>query len=154
YLWPMKLLDGQLVSEKLLEELQEKNASRVAGGARPPHLAAILVGENPASQTYVGAKVRACARLGFRSTLLRLGADISEADLLGQIRRLNEDPAVDGILVQLPLPPGIREGRIIDAIDPSKDVDGFHATNAGRMVQGQPGFLPATPHGILLMLGH
>lgn len=121
---------------------------------KKPHLAAILVGDDPASQVYVGNKVKSCEELGFDSTLLRPAADITEEQLLQLIQELNENPAVDGILVQLPLPKHISENAVINAIDPEKDVDGFHPVSQGRMVLGQDTFLPATPYGVLLMLAH
>jgi methylenetetrahydrofolate dehydrogenase (NADP+)/methenyltetrahydrofolate cyclohydrolase len=119
-----------------------------------PHLVAILVGNNGASETYVASKVRACQEVGFKSTLIRLEEEISELKLLEIIRGLNTDPEVDGILVQLPLPKHISDEEVINTIDPMKDVDGFHPNNVGRMVLGQPTFIPATPHGIMLMLEH
>ena len=115
---------------------------------------AVLIGTNGASETYVNAKVRACEEIGFKSTLLRMPESISSADLFSIIHQSNTDPNVDGILVQLPLPGHIREEEVINRIDPSKDVDGFHPVNTGRMVLGLPTFLPATPHGVLLLLEH
>jgi len=123
-------------------------------GKKVPHLAAILVGSNGASETYVAAKVKACEEVGFRSTLIRLEEETTENKLLGQIENLNTDPDVDGILVQLPLPHHIAEENVINAIDPDKDVDGFHPVSVGKMVQGIPTFVPATPHGIMLLLEH
>jgi methylenetetrahydrofolate dehydrogenase (NADP+)/methenyltetrahydrofolate cyclohydrolase len=117
-------------------------------------VAAVLVGTNGASETYVGSKVKTCQDIGFKSTLIRLAEDISEYKLLNIIQDLNGDPDVDGILVQLPLPKTISDEVVINAIDPAKDVDGFHPSNAGRMIQGLPTFLPATPHGIMLLLEH
>ncbi|HRQ84330.1 MAG TPA: tetrahydrofolate dehydrogenase/cyclohydrolase catalytic domain-containing protein, partial [Flavobacteriales bacterium] len=119
-----------------------------------PHLAAVLVGDDPASQTYVGSKVKACEEVGFRSSLLKRPADIAEADLLRLVDQLNNDPQVDGFIVQLPLPKHINEERITLAIAPGKDVDGFHPQNLGRMMLGLPGYLPATPNGILELLKH
>ncbi|MBS1546986.1 MAG: bifunctional 5,10-methylenetetrahydrofolate dehydrogenase/5,10-methenyltetrahydrofolate cyclohydrolase [Bacteroidetes bacterium] len=121
---------------------------------RTPHLAAVLVGEDPASQTYVGSKVRACAEVGFRSSLLKQPADITEAALLALVERLNNDPEVDGFIVQLPLPKHINEERVTLSIAPGKDVDGFHPQNLGRMMLGLPGYLPATPNGIVELLKH
>lgn len=119
-----------------------------------PHLAAVLVGDDPASQTYVGSKVKACEEVGFRSTLVRQPADTTEAALLELVDQLNNDPAVDGFIVQLPLPKHINEERVTLAIAPGKDVDGFHPQNLGRMMLGLPGYLPATPNGIVELLKH
>lgn len=150
----MKILDGQLVSQATKDELKIKVAQLVAEGKKVPHLAAILVGNNGASETYVGSKVRTCEEIGFRSTLIRLEDTISEFKLLEAIQQLNNDLDVDGILVQLPLPKHISDEKVINAIHPSKDVDGFHPVSVGRMVQSLPTFIPATPHGIMLMLEH
>ena len=150
----MQLLDGQLVSQLTREGLKIEVAQRQAEGKKTPHLAAILVGQHGASETYVGAKVKACAEIGFKSTLLRLEENIGENKLLTAIRELNTDPDVDGILVQLPLPGHISDEKVINAIHPSKDVDGFHPENLGRMVQGLPSFVSATPYGIMLLLTH
>lgn len=125
-----------------------------AHGRKVPHLAAILVGNSGASETYVASKVKNCAEVGFKSTLIRLDANVTESALLENIEQLNLDEDIDGILVQLPLPAQINEEKVINSIDPSKDVDGFHPINTGRMVQGLPGFVPATPYGIMLMLEH
>jgi len=125
-----------------------------SAGKRPPHLAAILVGSHGASETYVASKVKNCAEVGFLSTLIRFDEKVPENELLDKVHALNEDPTIDGILVQLPLPEHISEQKLIQAIDPSKDVDGFHPVNAGRLVQGMPAFVPATPAGILLLLQH
>lgn len=129
-------------------------AQSIANGKKIPHLAAVLVGNNGASETYVASKVKACAAIGYKSTLLRLEDTISENKLLGVIDELNADIDVDGILVQLPLPKHISDEKVINAIDPSKDVDGFHPISVGRMVLGANGFIPATPHGIMLLLEH
>jgi methylenetetrahydrofolate dehydrogenase (NADP+)/methenyltetrahydrofolate cyclohydrolase len=150
----MKILDGQLVSQATKDELKIKVAQLVAEGKKVPHLAAILVGTNGASETYVGSKVRTCEEIGFRSTLIRLEDTISEFKLLETIEQLNDDMDIDGILVQLPLPKHISDEKVINAIDPSKDVDGFHPVSVGKMVQSLPTFIPATPHGIMLMLEH
>jgi len=150
----MQILDGTLVSARIKAEIKQDAAAWVAQGGKIPHLAAILVGNNPASEAYVGSKVRTCEELGFESTLLRLDADISQQHLLDHIFRLNADDSVDGILVQLPLPDNISPDIIINSIDPAKDVDGFHPITQGKMLLGQPSFLPATPYGILLMLEH
>lgn len=148
----MKILDGQLVSQATKDELKLKVADLVQQGQKVPHLAAVLVGNDGASETYVGSKVRTCEELGYKSSLIRLDKSTTEFELLDTIRRLNEDDDVDGILVQLPLPVGISEQKVIDTIDASKDVDGFHSINVGRMVQGLPTFVPATPYGIMLLL--
>lgn len=154
YLCIMTILDGQDASRAIKEELKLKVAQVLAAGKKIPHLAAILVGYNGASQTYVSAKVKACEEIGFKSTLLHLEEDISEFKLLGIIEELNADADVDGILVQLPLPKHISSEKVINTVDPTKDVDGFHPVNIGKLVQGQPSFLPATPFGIMLMLEH
>jgi len=150
----MQLLDGKWVSQAVRKDLATLVEKYVRDGGKPPHLAAILVGDNGASQTYVASKVKACEEAGFRSTLLRLAGDIAEAQLLRHIQDLNTDDDVDGILVQLPLPAHISEQKVIEAIRVDKDVDGFHPESVGRMVQGLPAFLPATPYGILLLLEH
>ncbi len=150
----MKLLDGKLVSQALKDKLKVQTAVRAAQGKKTPHLAAILIGNNGASETYVGSKVKSCEEVGFKSTLIRLEETISEDDLLFKLNELNEDDDVDGILVQLPLPKHIGEQKIIETILPSKDVDGFHSESVGRMVQGLPAFYSATPYGILLLLEH
>ena len=150
----MELLDGQLVSKTIKEELRLKVGQLIVEGKKIPHLAAVLVGNNGASETYVGAKVKACAEIGFKSSLVRLEDNISENRLLNIIEDLNNDPDVDGILVQLPLPEHISDEKVINAILPSKDVDGFHPINVGKMVQNLPTFISATPHGVLLMLEH
>jgi methylenetetrahydrofolate dehydrogenase (NADP+)/methenyltetrahydrofolate cyclohydrolase len=148
----MLLLDGKTASAAVKQEIQEQTQLLTAAGKRAPHLAAILVGTNGASETYVASKVKNCEEVGFRSTLIRLDSDVSEPILLQAIADLNADPEVDGILVQLPLPKQISEQKVIEAIDPSKDVDGFHPSSAGKLVQGLPSFIPATPYGIMLML--
>jgi methylenetetrahydrofolate dehydrogenase (NADP+)/methenyltetrahydrofolate cyclohydrolase len=150
----MQILDGQLVSHTIRESLKLKVAQLITEGKKVPHLAAVLVGNNGASETYVGAKVKACSEIGYKSTLLRLEDSISENKLLGEISELNANPDIDGILVQLPLPKHISEEKVINTIDPSKDVDGFHPISVGRMVLGSSTFIPATPHGIMLMLEH
>jgi methylenetetrahydrofolate dehydrogenase (NADP+) / methenyltetrahydrofolate cyclohydrolase len=150
----METLDGKLVSQSVREDLKKKVEARNLEGKKIPHLAAILIGNNGASETYVASKVKSCEEIGFRSTLLRLPADIPEETLLEHIEILNGDTDVDGILVQLPLPAHVREQRVIESIRVDKDVDGFHPESVGRMVQGLPAFLPATPYGILLLLEH
>jgi methylenetetrahydrofolate dehydrogenase (NADP+) / methenyltetrahydrofolate cyclohydrolase len=148
----MVILDGKLASQAIKSQLKEQVIQTATG--RKPHLAAILVGNDGASETYVASKVRSCEEIGFASTLIRLDADATEAELLRRITGLNADDSIDGILVQLPLPRHINEQKIIQAIDPEKDVDGFHPVNAGKLVQGLPTFIPATPYGIMLMLDH
>lgn len=134
--------------------IAEEVTARKLTGKKIPHLAAILVGENPASQAYVASKVKTCEQIGFDSTLLRLDASISEDNLLEHIHSLNNNPDIDGILVQLPLPVHIAESKVINTIDPAKDVDGFHPISIGRMVLGEPTFISATPNGIMMMLAH
>ncbi len=148
----MQLLDGKKVAGALLKEIAEAVQKRKADGKKTPHLAAILTGNNPASETYVAAKVKACEQTGFESTLIRLEETVPEAILLSHIQSLNANPDVDGILVQLPLPAHINENNIINNIHPAKDVDGFHPMSLGKMVIGQPTFISATPNGIMLML--
>ena len=148
----MVLLDGKSLSVTIKQEINLQVREILEKGERPPHLVTILVGDNPASQAYVGNKVKSCEEVGFRSTLIRKGADLSEAALLEIVEDLNNDPEVDGFIVQLPLPKHINEERITLAIDPRKDVDGFHPLNFGRMAQGLSCYLPATPYGVLLLL--
>lgn len=150
----MLLLDGKAASAAVKEKIKQQTQKIIEAGKRAPHLAAVLVGNNGASETYVASKVKNCEEVGIRSTLIRLDADIDEAVLLDTIAALNADPEVDGILVQLPLPKQISEQKVIEAIDPAKDVDGFHPSSAGRLVQGLSTFVPATPYGIMLMLEH
>jgi methylenetetrahydrofolate dehydrogenase (NADP+)/methenyltetrahydrofolate cyclohydrolase len=150
----MQILDGKLVSAAIKAQLADKVTELKALGQKVPHLAAILVGNNPASETYVASKVKSCAEIGYHSTLLRFDEKISEKHLLDNITLLNENADIDGILVQLPLPKHINEEVVINTIDPSKDVDGFHPVNVGKMVSGLPTFIPATPYGIMLMLEH
>jgi methylenetetrahydrofolate dehydrogenase (NADP+)/methenyltetrahydrofolate cyclohydrolase len=150
----MLLLDGKTASAAVKEEIKMQTDKILASGKRAPHLAAVLVGNNGASETYVASKVKNCEEVGIRSTLIRLDADVDEAVLLQTIATLNADAEVDGILVQLPLPKQISEQKVIEAIDPLKDVDGFHPSSAGKLVQGLPTFIPATPYGIMLMLEH
>lgn len=150
----MQILDGKKASQAIRDELKIEVAQLNAEGKKIPHLAAILVGNNGASSTYVAAKVKACEEVGFKSTLIHYEDTISETKLLDKIRDLNTDPDIDGILVQLPLPKHISDEEVINAIDPDKDVDGFHPINVGYMVQGLPTFVPATPHGIMLLLEH
>ena len=150
----MLVLDGKLAAAAVKEVLKAETAELVKKGKPAPHLAAILVGNNGASETYVASKVKNCEETGFESTLIRLPVDTTEAVLLETIQSLNNNPGIDGILVQLPLPKHISEEKVIETIDPKKDVDGFHPSNIGRLVQGLPTFIPATPYGILLLLAH
>lgn len=148
----MQLLDGKLLSENIKAEIAAEVETIRQKGGKIPHLAAVLVGENPASQVYVNSKIKSCEQVGFKSTLVQRNADLSEAELLDIVHGLNNDPDVDGFIVQLPLPKHINEEKITLAIDHRKDVDGFHPVNFGRMAQGMPAFLPATPFGIMEML--
>jgi len=150
----MQILNGREAAQAIKDLLKIEVAQLSANGKIIPHLAAILVGNNGASETYVAAKVKACQEVGFKSTLIRFDDSISSYKLLEAIRELNNDAEVDGILVQLPLPAHISSEEIINTIDPQKDVDGFHPTTIGKMVLGQPTFIPATPYGILLLLMH
>jgi len=150
----MQLLNGKEAAQAIKDSLKLTVAQLSAQGKEVPHLVAILVGTNGASETYVAAKVKACEEVGYRSTLIRAEETISSMRLLEIIRELNGDPEVDGILVQLPLPKHISEEEVIKTIDPNKDVDGFHPNNVGSMVLGQPAFIPATPYGIMLLLEH
>ena len=150
----MQILNGKEAAQAIKDLLKIEVAQLSASGKIVPHLAAILVGNNGASETYVAAKVKACQEVGFKSTLIRFDDSISSYKLLEAIRELNNDAEVDGILVQLPLPAHISSEEIINTIDPQKDVDGFHPTTIGKMVLGQPTFIPATPYGILLLLMH
>lgn len=150
----MQLLDGKVVSAAYKEQIKKEVDLIKAEGRRVPHLAAILVGDNPASKAYVGNKVKTCGELGFESTLVTYGVEVSEEELLRKINEMNADDSIDGILVQLPLPAHIDENKIIDTILPGKDVDGFHPINLGKMMIGQEAFVPATPKGIMMMLEH
>jgi methylenetetrahydrofolate dehydrogenase (NADP+)/methenyltetrahydrofolate cyclohydrolase len=150
----MQILDGKVVSESVKKDIAAKTEEIKRSGKKAPHLAAVLVGHNGASETYVANKVKSCGEVGFKSTLVRLEDTIDEASLLKTIQQLNDDDDVDGILVQLPLPAQISEENIINMIHPGKDVDGFHPISIGKMVLGHPGFIPATPYGIMLMLEH
>ena len=150
----MKILDGKLTAQAIKDELKIEVAQLAVEGKKIPHLAAILVGKNGASETYVAAKVKACEESGFKSTMIRFEEEVSENKLIDVIEKLNNDPDVDGILVQLPLPKHINDENIINAINPDKDVDGFHPVNVGRLVQGLSTYIPATPYGIMLLLKH
>jgi methylenetetrahydrofolate dehydrogenase (NADP+)/methenyltetrahydrofolate cyclohydrolase len=150
----MLVLDGKIAAAAVKASLQKQTAALAANGKRAPHLAAILVGNNGASETYVASKVKNCEETGFISSLIRLDEKVSEETLLKTIQKLNNDNTVDGILVQLPLPKHISDQKVIEAIDPKKDVDGFHPVNVGKLVQGLETFIPATPYGIMLLLEH
>ncbi len=150
----MQLLDGKIVSQAVKDSLKEKVLALKQQQKRAPHLAAILVGSNGASETYVASKIKNCEEIGFDSTLVRFDTDVEEEILLKKIEELNNDDSIDGILVQLPLPKHIQESKIINLINPDKDVDGFHPVSTGKMVLGLPSFIPATPYGIMLMLEH
>jgi methylenetetrahydrofolate dehydrogenase (NADP+)/methenyltetrahydrofolate cyclohydrolase len=148
----MQLLDGKATADSIRKELAEAVKIRKKEGKKIPHLAAILVGNDGGSMTYVGAKVKACNQIGFESTLIQYDESVSEEVLMNKIKMLNEDKSIDGFIVQLPLPSHIDELKVTLAIDPAKDVDGFHPVNLGKMVLNLPGFLPATPAGILELL--
>lgn len=148
----MTIIDGKKTAAEIKQEIAAEVKEMTDRGDRAPHLAAILVGHDGGSETYVANKVKACAECGFQSSLIRFEDDVTEESLLEEIKRLNEDPGVDGFIVQLPLPKHIDEQRIIRAIDPSKDVDGFHPVNVGNMSIGLPGFVSATPAGIMELL--
>lgn len=150
----MLVLDGKIASESLRQSLKEDVKQIGESGKRSPHLAAILVGNNGASETYVASKVKNCEEVGFLSTLVRFEENISEEILLAKIAELNINENIDGILVQLPLPKHIDESKVIEAIDPDKDVDGFHPINAGNLLLGLPSYIPATPYGVILLLQH
>ncbi len=150
----MQILDGKKAAQAIKDELKIEVARMAVEGKKAPHLVAILVGNNGASETYVASKVRACEEVGFKSTLIRFEETVYKIRLLEEIEKLNSDPDVDGILVQLPLPKHISNEDVIKAIHPDKDVDGFHPVNAGKMIQGIPSFIPATPYGIMLLLEH
>ncbi len=148
----MELIDGKKISQQLQEEISAEVKKILAKGGKQPHLAAILVGDDPASQSYVNNKVRTCEKVGFKSTLIKFEAYISEQKLLNKIEELNNDDDIDGYIVQLPLPRHISEQKIIEAIKPSKDVDGFHPINVGRLVLNLPTYVSATPYGIVQLL--
>ena len=148
----MTLLDGKKISNDIKDEITEVVAQMKSRGEKTPHLAAVIVGQDGASLTYVGSKVRACARVGFESTLVQLPEDITEEDLLTKINQLNKDPEIDGFIVQLPLPRHIDTQKILLAVDPKKDVDGFHPENFGKLALDMETFIPATPFGIMELL--
>ncbi|MCL4484230.1 MAG: bifunctional methylenetetrahydrofolate dehydrogenase/methenyltetrahydrofolate cyclohydrolase FolD [Bacteroidetes bacterium] len=148
----MTLIDGKKISELIKKEIAAEVLKIVASGKKAPHLAAVLVGHDGGSETYVAAKVKACELVGFESTLIRFEENVSENELLQCIDQLNHDAAIDGFIVQLPLPKHISEEKVIESIDPKKDVDGFHPVNVGRVVAGMPAFVSATPFGIMELL--
>ncbi len=150
----MLVLDGKIASAAIKEKLQQEVALIVEKKQRIPHLAAILIGNNGASETYVASKVKNCEEVGIESSLIRFESDVDQTTLLNKIEELNTDANIDGILVQLPLPGHINEQKVIEAIHTTKDVDGFHPISAGKLVQGMQTFIPATPYGIMLMLEH
>lgn len=151
---PMQLLDGKIVSQSVKDTLKIKVDELKQSGKRLPFLAAVIVGNNGASETYVASKAKNCDEIGFLNKTIRLDESITEAALIKVVEELNNDNKIDGILVQLPLPQHINNERIINAIDPSKDVDGFHPMSTGKLIQGSPAFIPATPYGVMLMLEH
>ncbi|MBO7234500.1 MAG: bifunctional methylenetetrahydrofolate dehydrogenase/methenyltetrahydrofolate cyclohydrolase FolD [Paludibacteraceae bacterium] len=148
----MQLIDGKKIAEQIKTEIAEEVQQMVANGQRPPHLAVIIVGHDGGSEAYVANKVKSCAQVGFKSTHIALEEDVTEEELLQEIARLNADPELDGLIVQLPLPKHIDEQKIIESIDYRKDVDGFHPSNVGRMTIGLPCFVSATPSGIIELL--
>jgi len=147
-----EIIDGKLTSQAIKDEIAEKVKQIVSEGGKVPHLAAVLVGDDGASQTYVNGKVKACEYVGFKSTLLKFEADITESELLGVVDKLNQDDDIDGYIVQLPLPKHISTQKVTERIKPEKDVDGFHPVNVGRMVLGLPAYISATPFGILKLI--
>ena len=147
-----RILDGRALSEAIKGEIADEVRDWVTAGNPAPHLAAVLIGEDGASRTYVDHKVRSCARVGFESTLIQRPADITQKELLEIVHGLNDDPAIDGFIVQLPLPDHLDAQAVIESVDPAKDVDGFHPVNMGNLALGLPGFVPATPAGIMTML--
>ena len=148
----MTILDGKKTSNDIKNEIKDEVSKMKANGEKVPHLAAIIVGNDGASLTYVGSKVKACERVGFDSTLVKMSSTTSEIELLDKIHELNDNPEIDGFIVQLPLPPQIDTQRVLLAVDPCKDVDGFHPTNFGKMALDMSTFIPATPFGILELL--
>lgn len=148
----MKLIDGKAIADEIRMEIKTEVARLIDEKDISPHLAAVIVGDDPASQTYVASKEKACKSVGFMSSIYKLPESTSERELLDLIDFLNNDPEVDGFIVQLPLPEHISENKVIESIDPKKDVDGFHPVNLGRMVSGLPAYLPATPYGIMQLL--
>ncbi len=150
--YQMELIDGKRVSAEIKQEIAAEVEKMVQDGHRRPHLAAVLVGHDGGSETYVAYKIKDCEAVGFKSSLIRYEDDVTEEELLAKVQELNEDQTLDGFIVQLPLPKHISEQKVIEAIDPKKDVDGFHPENVGRMVIGLPSFVSATPYGIVELL--
>ena len=148
----MILLDGKKISDQILEEIKTEVETLKKENKKAPHLAVVLVGNNPASETYVGSKIKTCERVGFKSSLIRLPDTIAEAELLQRIKDLNDNPDIDGFIVQSPLPKHISDDKVINAISPGKDVDGFHPENLGRMALNMPSYIPATPFGVVQLL--
>ncbi len=148
----MKLIDGKKISEQLLDEIKSSVQNRIKNNLKVPHLAAILVGEDGASKTYVNSKIKACEKVGFKSSLFKYDDSISEIGLISQIKKVNEDKDIDGFIVQLPLPRHIDQDKILYEVNPCKDVDGFHPNNYGKMTLGVDTFLPATPAGIIELI--
>lgn len=148
----MQIIDGKLISEQIKAEIAAEVVKIKKEGGKTPHLAAILVGNDGASETYVSLKVKDCEQVGYKSTLLRFDNTITEEFLINEIKKINENPDIDGLIVQLPVPKHISENKIIEAIDPKKDVDGFHPINMGRMVIGLPAYVSATPAGVVELL--
>lgn len=148
----MELIDGKKIAKEIKNEIAKETSERIAAAHKRPHLAAILVGHDGGSETYVAYKIKDCEEVGFKSTLVRFDDDVSQDELLAKVEELNQDEDVDGFIVQLPLPRHISEDKVIETIDPRKDVDGFHPENVGRMVLGLPGFISATPNGIVELL--
>jgi methylenetetrahydrofolate dehydrogenase (NADP+) / methenyltetrahydrofolate cyclohydrolase len=148
----MTIIDGKLISAQVKQELKVEVEKQIANGKKIPHLAAILVGSNGSSETYVASKIKSCEEIGFKSTLIRRDASTTEAELLEIIEQLNNDDDIDGFIVQLPLPEQINVDKVIETIDPRKDVDGFHPINIGRMAKGLPAYISATPFGVLELI--
>lgn len=148
----MKLIDGKKISKDILNEIRVKVESRLQNGKKVPHLAAILVGNDGPSQTYVNSKIKACNKVGFNSSLFKFESSITEANLINEINKINENEDIDGFIVQLPLPENINQDNILNKINPNKDVDGFHPLNYGKMALGVDTFLPATPAGIIELI--
>ncbi|MHB8261613.1 MAG: bifunctional methylenetetrahydrofolate dehydrogenase/methenyltetrahydrofolate cyclohydrolase FolD [Bacteroidia bacterium] len=151
---PYTLINGKEVSEKVLEQIKQEVIQLKQAGKKTPHLAAVLVGDNPASMAYVNSKIKACERVGVTSTLVKFETDVTEQKLLAKLEELNNNSDIDGYIVQLPLPKHISEQKIIEAIKPSKDVDGFHPVNVGKLVLNLPTYISATPFGIIQLLEH
>lgn len=148
----MQIIDGKAVADEIKKEIAQEVAEIKASGGKTPHLVAILVGNNGASETYVANKVKSCEELGFNSTLLRFAPTITESELLAEVKRVNDNDDMDGLIVQLPLPDHINPDKVMETIDPRKDVDGFHPINIGRMAKGLPAYISATPQGVLDLL--